>query len=300
MQPTDSSSVRLRRGAVSGLSSLHSSPWRLRGMDDDARKTFSEQGYIVVKDALTQEHLAELNTIYDIILEAGGLTSSSGKSIRSSAPAAASLAKGGRVAPTATVTDRHGREYDGRRFWSQGYTDLIDQPTVLPILEELLGDRGWGHAPPAVPVELRSRVRLDHDNIHYQPAYTGGSLDDATAERMRAGSNLHGGPSAHHITVVYELKSVGPGDGGFGCLPGSHKVSHNDIVEQLPDGWRQNWADTPWTARLPSWPVDDVPIHRVEAEAGDAIIFTEKMKHGTIPWSGERERRTLFYKYCEF
>ena len=87
-------------------------------MDDDARKTFSEQGYIVVKDALTQEHLAELNTIHDSMLEAGGLTSSSGKSIRSSAPA--SLAKGGCVAPTATVTDRHGRrEYDGRRFWTR-------------------------------------------------------------------------------------------------------------------------------------------------------------------------------------
>ena len=82
---------------------------------------------------------------------------------------------------------------------------------MLPILEELLlGDRA---GPPAVPVKLRSRVRLDHDDIHYQPAYTGGSLDDATAERIRAGSNLHGGPDAHDITVVYELKSVGPGDG---------------------------------------------------------------------------------------
>ena len=31
--------------------------------------------------------------------------------------------------------------------------------------------------------------------------------------------------------------------------------------------------------------------------SGDAIIFTEKLVHGTLPWRGRGERRTLFYKY---
>ena len=26
------------------------------------------------------------------------------------------------------------------------------------------------------------------------------------------------------------------------------------------------------------------------------IIFSEKLKHGTCPWEGKGERRTLFYK----
>jgi hypothetical protein len=30
------------------------------------------------------------------------------------------------------------------------------------------------------------------------------------------------------------------------------------------------------------------------------ILFTEKLKHGTIPWAGSGERRTLFYKYVPF
>ena len=34
------------------------------------------------------------------------------------------------------------------------------------------------------------------------------------------------------------------------------------------------------------------------ASAGDAIIFTEACAHGTVPWCGEGERRTIFYKYC--
>jgi len=43
-----------------------------------------------------------------------------------------------------------------------------------------------------------------------------------------------------------------------------------------------------------------VPVHRVFAKAGDCILFTEKLKHGTIPWAGNGERRTLFYKYVPF
>jgi hypothetical protein len=41
-------------------------------------------------------------------------------------------------------------------------------------------------------------------------------------------------------------------------------------------------------------------VEQVAASAGDAIIFTEACAHGTIPWEGgpDRERRTLFYKYC--
>ena len=31
-----------------------------------------------------------------------------------------------------------------------------------------------------------------------------------------------------------------------------------------------------------------------------AIIFTEKLKHATLPWLGQGERRTLFYKYVPY
>lgn len=32
---------------------------------------------------------------------------------------------------------------------------------------------------------------------------------------------------------------------------------------------------------------------------GDALIFTEHLTHGTLPWSGEGERRTIFFKYTQ-
>jgi ectoine hydroxylase-related dioxygenase (phytanoyl-CoA dioxygenase family) len=32
-------------------------------------------------------------------------------------------------------------------------------------------------------------------------------------------------------------------------------------------------------------------------EAGDAVIFTEALIHGTIPWTADHERLVLLYKY---
>ena len=250
-------------------------------------------------DALSPAQVAELNALYDAVLAGEAPPEfDDGPNVKSLRGSSA----GKNMPLSSVIADRHGREYEGRRFWGQPYVDLIDLPTVLPILEELLGQPSWEHAPRAVPVELRSRIRLDHDNIHHQAAHTGGtehlseSADEAAVERKMRGSSLHGGPTAHHITCVYELKSVGKGEGGFGCLPGckqapatwshnpasdtrcaktAHTPEHNEKVEQLPEGWREQWADTPWTSVHPDWPRDEIPIpDRIEAKAGQCIIFT--------------------------
>jgi hypothetical protein len=60
--------------------------------------------------------------------------------------------------------------------------------------------------------------------------------------------------------------------------------------------WATQWCDSPWTAKHPNWD-PSVPVHRIEGRAGDCILFSEKLKHGTIPWTGSKERRTLFFKY---
>ena len=44
------------------------------------------------------------------------------------------------VPELAPVVDRYGRRYDGRKFWGQPFLDLIDHPSTLPVLREVLGD----------------------------------------------------------------------------------------------------------------------------------------------------------------
>ena len=152
--------------------------------------------------------------------------------------------------------------------WGSDYRDLIDNPAVTPYLGELLGEQ----------------FRLDH-------VY----LDVIRAGKGPIGTRLHGGATPFNPThyfrfeggqmrnglsvVAYNLKDVGPDDGGFGCVPGSHKSNY-----AFPEEWKE--MDEPG-------PI----VERVTGPAGTAIIFTEALTHGTLPWTGSDERRTIFFKY---
>ncbi len=82
------------------------------------------------------------------------------------------------------------------------------------------------------------------------------------------------------FVVAYNLYDVNPGDGGFAAVPGSHKSNF-----PFPAQWRELEGS------------QDLPfVTQVTGKAGTAILFTEAMTHGTLPWRGD-ERRTIFYKY---
>jgi len=152
--------------------------------------------------------------------------------------------------------------------WGSPYLDLIDNPRITPYLVELLG----------------ADFRLDHDYA-----------DVIRSGKGPIGTTLHGGGTPfvpmhyyHYadgrmhngLTVVaYNLKDVHPGDGGFAAVPGSHKSN-----VRFPDEWRELEARQPF-------------VQAVTGPAGAAILFTEALTHGTLPWSGPDERRTVFYKY---
>lgn len=152
--------------------------------------------------------------------------------------------------------------------WGKEYRELIANPQIVPYLDELLGEG----------------FRLDHvylDVIRSGKGPIGTSLHGG-ATPFRADSyfhfqngNMHNGLSV----VAYNLRDVGPDDGGFGCVPGSHKSNYN-----FPEAWKE---------------MDELEpiVERVTGLAGTAVIFTEALTHGTLPWQGLDERRTIFFKY---
>ncbi len=208
---------------------------------DRERYLFDLQGYLVVPDALTPQHCAELDAEMTRRIDT-------------------------EANPTAT---QHRFEDRGPLLgWGEPWRRLLDNPRIMPYLHEFIGDE----------------IRLDHDYA-----------DMIRAGRGPIGSSLHGGAVPFDevffylhkdgrirsaLTVVaYALRDVNPGDGGFGCIPGSHKANY----------------PTP-----PEWLDLDHPAPCVAAgavKAGSAIIFTEAMTHGTLPWRGTDQRRTVFYKY---
>lgn len=152
--------------------------------------------------------------------------------------------------------------------WGRPFRALIDHPKIVPYLVELVGPK----------------FRLDHDYCIFM---TRGGRDQ----------DLHGGATSANpdhwyayrdgtircgLTVVtFALSHARAGDGGFCCVPGSHK---SNFITSLPEDVRKY-------ERVPHYVVQPV------VEAGDAIIFTEALIHGTLPWAADHERLALLFKY---
>jgi hypothetical protein len=189
------------------------------------------------------------------------------KGALSAAEVAALNAIAERKSPTRSGGVAYGRVFQASA-WGPPYQALIDHPSIVPYLLGLVGPR----------------FRLDHDYcIFTTKGGTGqelhGGESDANPDhwyRYRDGVMRNG------LTVVtYCLTRANEGDGGFCCIPASHK-SH--FVGNLP-------ADVRGYRRRPSYVIQP-PL-----EAGDVVIFTEALVHGTAPWTADHERRALLYKY---
>jgi ectoine hydroxylase-related dioxygenase (phytanoyl-CoA dioxygenase family) len=212
-----------------------------RAVTDEERYLFDLHGYLVVPGALDADDLAELNAEFDRRIAAGD--------------------------PAAPVL----RFYDPPNTpitWGGPFARLIDNPRIMPHLREFIGDQ----------------VRLDHeyaDIIHPTEHPGGGGLHSGNTpfDECMFYVFRDGKPRSGLTVVAYNLHDVGPDDGGFGCVPGSHKANY-----PLPP----QWADTNRRAAC---------VTAVHAPAGSAIIFTEALTHGTLPWRGRHQRRTLFFKY---
>ena len=222
----------------------------MSGLTEEQRYLFDTFGYIVLKNVLNLQQVEDLRATLKGPTEQFG-------------PVAQS---------------------EGPLHWAQVWRDVLDLPTLSPVLEEIIGNHGTRRAREKQGRESLPTFRLDHINIHTH------------IKQGFSGASLHGGWkgtggcqfSSYHdgffynglVSVSFELYDTHPNDGGFGCIPGSHKSN-----VRLPEQWRVLG--------------DSVPdcVTRVPAVPGDAIVFTEALTHGTLPWNSEATRKTVFYKF---
>ena len=233
-------------------------------MNQNEKYLFDLRGYIVVKEVLSKKQLDDLRSRLENL----------------------------RMTDTNAILGSDRTRFRGENdpAWSAPsllelggvYLDLIDLPTTKSYLNTLLGDH----------------CRLDHDYVKIDGAmkdktlYLHGGGQGAGGSKDLVGPT-DGGQCYYRykngnfynglVAIAFELDTVKEGEGGFACVPGSHKSNIG-----LPAEWRI--AKT--QAEMPGI------VDQVAVSAGDAIIFTEACSHGTVPWQGNGERRTIFYKYC--
>ena len=252
-------------------------------MDAAQRRQFAENGYFVVHSCISQQHVARLNELFDSRLQ---------EELGSAAPPP--------LRPDGAPLVWHGfkKEFP-LKLWGQPYYELVDPPQLVPILRELLGDSEHNHGP-VLPADersrqlLRARIRLDHDNIHFTPAFEPGlavSYPEGATDPARPGQpprTAAGGPKEYWspaglirgglhgaelkansddnptrmITCAYELLPVAEGCGGTVFLPGSHR----------PEVARPPTART--VHHRPPWP-KEFGLQTVRLAPGDCLVFSE-------------------------
>jgi len=141
------------------------------------------------------------------------------------------------------------------------FAQLMDHEAVLPYLSEFVGG--------GLRIDgAYSLVKLPGEGVplHAQPESPRDGTGWYHVHRGRITSGLTG--------VQWALTDMPPGTGGLCVVPGSHKANFEIALEELTGD------------------AEDVAV-----SAGDVIVFTEALTHGSR-WHGPGSRRVLIYKYC--
>ena len=141
------------------------------------------------------------------------------------------------------------------------FASLMDHEAILPHLRAFVDDK------------------LRIDGAYALIKLTGEGVElHARPQSPREGTgwyHVHHGQITSGLTgIEWALTDVPPGTGGFRCIPGSHKAKFAVPFDLLEDD------------------AEDIAVR-----AGDVIIFTEALTHGSR-WLGTSSRRVLIYKYC--
>jgi ectoine hydroxylase-related dioxygenase (phytanoyl-CoA dioxygenase family) len=184
-------------------------------------------------------------------------------------------------------TEQHdpGAKEENPLHWSESWRQLLDLPVLRPILESLVGNHELRRfRENRSGADFLPTYRLDHINVHQHVAKGFAGMDFHGGWTGAGGSQYfryHDGEFYNGLIVVaFELFDTGANGGGFCCIPGSHKSNL-----PLPRDWVAKGGDAGGL------------VKGISARQGDAIIFTETLVHGTLPWTVDAPRQTAFYKF---
>ena len=226
-------------------------------MTDDEKYFFDINGYILIRNVLSQEEVDACNEAIDhhqhLIRERTGDLSLSGKS---------QSLKG--------VTGRGdlGGCLSWEKPWCDPFRKMLTHPTIVPYLNVILGP-GYRMDHNAGLITMREGAEG-----HILHGSSGPGFDPHQYYIFK-NNQMHNG-----LTVVaWQFADVNEGDGGLCLIPGSHKGNY-----PCPQSLREYDAYQEF-------------VKPITCKAGDVVIFTEATTHGTLPWKGKHQRRSLLFRF---
>lgn len=225
-------------------------------MNDTQKYLFDLQGFLVVEGVLSKAEVAAANEAIE--RHADGIVERVGE---------ASLSSDSKTMQGETGRGDLGGLLSWEKPWCDPFRAMLAHPQITPYLNQLLG-KGWRLDHNAGLISMRKGAEG-----HLLHGSSGPAFDRHQYYIFKDGQ-MHNG-----LTVVaWQLADVNPGDGGLALIPGSHKGNY-----ACPQPVRK-------------WEAHQDVVKQVTCKAGDVVIFTEAVTHGTIPWSADHDRRSVLFR----
>ncbi|MBV9467780.1 MAG: phytanoyl-CoA dioxygenase family protein [Abitibacteriaceae bacterium] len=210
-------------------------------LTDDLRFAFDVQGYLHLRSALTPEEITEYSQWMDEV-EQTDLQALNAHNPHGMKPLM--------NRPVSRVVDADTR-----------FARFLDHPVVEPLLIEFL-DADYRH--------------IDNELYYTYPGYAGGSWHRGV-QAHPTGHVVDGKFICPMVKVFYCMSDVGPAQGEFEVVPGSHRARFSIDFKRRID--------------LPAQHVFD------DVKAGDIIIFNEALIHNGRPNPSSKTRKTIIMNF---
>ena len=231
-------------------------------MNDGEKYEFDRQGYLVIKNALTKAQAGSLSDAINA-LEDHALAHIQSPP-RKIAAWGHNYHADEELGYHATGEHAEGKTLIIEDFWnaSPAFDVLLDNPLTLDYIHNIILGRCTINNS-----EIRIRYSNNASATHmggpidhkYRYAFTGGRID------------------CMMVRMVYFVHEVGPEQGPFCVVPATHKTNYLSPYGKNPD-------NEPGMTGLP-------------VEAGDAILFTENLRHGGLTNRSPQTRKTIHVGY---
>jgi hypothetical protein len=222
-------------------------------MNETEKYLFDIHGYLVIEGMLSPDEVAAANAAVDA--HAGNIN------LRPN-----DLAHGSK-----TLSGSEGRgDLGGVLTWDPPHCDVFRQMIAHPnskrFLEEVCG--------PGFRLEGLGIITMNPGAEGFW-FHEGGEPHDRSRSYLYRNGRMFTGMT----NIAVQLADVGPEDGGFACVPGSHRANF-----PCPDDIRLYEAHQDRFRQIP-------------AKAGDGVLFCECLMHGALPWVAEHQRRSVIIRY---
>jgi hypothetical protein len=209
-------------------------------ISDDLRFAFDVQGYLHLSGALTDAEIAE----YQSWMTEAETTDVQALNVDYPGGMKHQLNR-----PVSRIFDADSR-----------FACFLDHPVVEPFLVEFLGE-DYRH--------------IDNELYYTYPGYPGGNWHRGVPPHL-TGHVVNGKFVCSMVKVFYCMTNVGPGEGEFVVVPGSHRAQYTIEMKRL-----------------------DFPAQHIfdDVRVGDIILFNEGLLHNGRPNPSSKIRKTIIVNF---